>query len=391
MHRRGKLGKREEPRTHYTDADHTKRAHKVFLRSACYVDMLCGENVKNLENVSHFFQYRDLEYVTAIPRDYLSSLREMEVLYHTDFVTVILCEDSYHSKICVKRLDKAVLHHCGKYQHAMNEIRASLELMTIGRTYNLGFFGVHETEEHFLLFMEYCEHRDLLQLMNKHNIWETFPEETIKEVAWQILHAVHTLHKAGVAHRNISLENIFMKHDGTIRLGDMGYAIQVADEDAYRGDHIPGKSYYRAPEVYENEKYDEFKADMFSYGIVLLALFLGDAPFQQLQANKFLSHQIRHHLATIKEENSLCRTPIRSLTPPTMKECLDLLTKILGATMPEARLSAYEALNHPLFTPYDRKRHVPTPTRTKNDNDDDVDMSERAIKRPCVDYNVYRP
>lgn len=353
--------------------------------------MLCSQNVNYLENAGHFFfDSLDLENATSIPSDYLSNLQELEILYQTEFVTIILCEDSYHSKICVKRLDKAVFNHYGKYQHAMNEISASLELMTIGRTYNLEFFGMHETEDHFLLFMEYCEHRDLLQLMNKHNIWEMFPEETIKEVAWQILHAVYTLHKAGIAHRNISLENILMKNDGTVRLGDMGYAIQVADEDAYRGEDIPGKSYYCAPEVYENEKYDEFKADMFSYGIILLALFLGNAPFQQLQANKFLSHQIRHYLDMIKGEGALCGwSPIQSLTPLAMKECLHLLTKTLGASMPGERPSAYEALNHPLFTPCDRKRHVPTATtRIPNDEADDVDMSERAVKRPCVDYNV---
>ncbi|CAJ1447732.1 unnamed protein product [Effrenium voratum] len=80
-------------------------------------------------------------------------------------------------------------------------------------------------------------------------------EDGVRELMWQLVHAVRYLHAHGIAHRDISLENVLIDRPEpgcTARLMDFGQAVQTVSAAAVplRFFRSIGKPYYRGPECY---------------------------------------------------------------------------------------------------------------------------------------------
>lgn len=62
----------------------------------------------------------------------------------------------------------------------------------------------------------------------------------------QILMGLKAMHEADVIHRDIKCENIFMKRDGRVKIGDFGLSkvMEAASAHSYCGTQL-----YMAPEV----------------------------------------------------------------------------------------------------------------------------------------------
>ncbi len=96
----------------------------------------------------------------------------------------------------------------------------------------------------------------------------------------RILEAIEYLHGAGFAHRDLKLANVLVDEDFEPRLGDFGSACPlVAPDGGHKLEDVVGTRGYMAPEMSAHKPYDGVKADLFSLGVVLLALVLGTAPF----------------------------------------------------------------------------------------------------------------
>jgi serine/threonine protein kinase len=110
-----------------------------------------------------------------------------------------------------------------------------------------------------------------------------FPEPIAREFAKQVLEGVASMHSHGVAHRDISLENVLLGADDTVRLIDFGQAVMIWDTNCaeerpakHRG--RAGKQYYRAPEMYSGE-YEGQPVDAFAVGVLIFILVLGTPPW----------------------------------------------------------------------------------------------------------------
>merc|ERR1719460_1964598 len=96
-------------------------------------------------------------------------------------------------------------------------------------------------------------------------------DDLLREVMQQLLEVVAALHRNGVAHRDLSLENVLVAADGGLRLIDWAQALLVhapgdveneARVSSFWG--LPGKPNYRGPELYGGESYLATKVDMFA-------------------------------------------------------------------------------------------------------------------------------
>lgn len=71
--------------------------------------------------------------------------------------------------------------------------------------------------------MEYADSGDLLKFLLYHGMQS---EKMVRFYMKKLLNAVKYLHSLGVYHRDIKLENIFIKNDESVfKLGDFGHAI----------------------------------------------------------------------------------------------------------------------------------------------------------------------
>lgn len=118
--------------------------------------------------------------------------------------------------------------------------------------------------------MEYCNDGDLLQHLEEmpdHRL----PEREALEAFRQIVDGLQFLHtKVGVAHRDVSLENVLV-HDGVCKISDFGLC---APANQVSMDRV-GKLGYMAPEVVAEMAYDPKQADVWSLGILFFVLLTG--------------------------------------------------------------------------------------------------------------------
>lgn len=104
-------------------------------------------------------------------------------------------------------------------------------------------------------------------------------EQRVTVVAEQILRGVAYLHRRGICHRDLKMENILYetnKSNSTIRLIDFGLSLtydQINPKQKY-----VGAAYTLSPEVLKKQPYTE-KSDVWSIGVIIWIMLAGDYPF----------------------------------------------------------------------------------------------------------------
>ena len=101
--------------------------------------------------------------------------------------------------------------------------------------------------------------------------------------------ALETLHGAGVAHRDLSLENIMIHNDRAVII-DLGMSLPMP-YDPHTGQRrliapqgAAGKLKYMAPEVYASqtntEGFDGCAIDLWAVGVIMFIMLTGEMPWQ---------------------------------------------------------------------------------------------------------------
>ncbi|KDO34684.1 serine/threonine protein kinase [Saprolegnia parasitica CBS 223.65] len=118
--------------------------------------------------------------------------------------------------------------------------------------------------------LEYCARGDLYAFLKAMPTQHCSPRRAKAYLA-QIATGLAHVHAAGVAHRDLSLENIFVNADGDLKIGDFGLAVALPAQVTA----AVGKPYYMAPEMHHGGAYDASKVDVWSLGILLWMLLTG--------------------------------------------------------------------------------------------------------------------
>lgn len=99
-----------------------------------------------------------------------------------------------------------------------------------------------------------------------------------KEHFRRLAKAVSVMHKIGVAHLDLSLENCLVNAQGTMVLCDFGLARECGP-DTLVTDKI-GKLQYWAPEIFAGRPTKAFAADVWSLGVMLFLMLVGAPPYK---------------------------------------------------------------------------------------------------------------
>ncbi len=112
--------------------------------------------------------------------------------------------------------------------------------------------------------------RELLTPLSDYIKNNRVKHKDVVKIGWDLCAALDAFRKAGILHRNIKPENIFVGDDSSYKLGDFGI------DGMYR--RKSGLESYRAPEV--GTEHDNISSDIYSLGIVLYRLLNNNrAPF----------------------------------------------------------------------------------------------------------------
>jgi serine/threonine protein kinase len=104
-----------------------------------------------------------------------------------------------------------------------------------------------------------------------------FQEHEARFYWQQLMTGVMYCHMKGLCHRDLKLENLLLDEQGKVlKITDFGFA-------KFQVDSMPktilGTAVYVSPEVLENKTYDGFLADVWSCGVILYTMIVGNYPF----------------------------------------------------------------------------------------------------------------
>jgi len=104
-------------------------------------------------------------------------------------------------------------------------------------------------------------------------------EKELRPIARQILEAVRWLHNIGIAHRDLSLENILLTKagEGLLHIKVIDFGMATTQRQCYR--EVRGKQSYQAPEMHGEGHYDAFLTDAFAIGVIIFGVAAQDYPW----------------------------------------------------------------------------------------------------------------
>jgi serine/threonine protein kinase len=181
------------------------------------------------------------------------------------------------------------------------------------------------------------------------------PERLAKIFLKQIAEAVQYLHRAGIVHRDIKTENIFVCEDFTVKLGDFGTAtdllnplLQPVAGPSIRKSHefFVGTPNFMAPEAIANQMNDQI-SDIWSFGCTAYQLLLGIPPF--LSSSDYFTF--------LRVEHRDLSFPANSLSA-CAEEFLNSIIRIVRSE----RLIIEEILEHPFLRLKSSSAHSYTDT-----------------------------
>ncbi|KAK8841617.1 hypothetical protein M9Y10_027242 [Tritrichomonas musculus] len=142
----------------------------------------------------------------------------------------------------------------------------------------LPVFGKESEKTTVALFFELLPY-SVKEVASKNLLSNTLKVRIAVEVAFGMSH----LHSRGMMHRDLKLENIMMNSVFDSKIIDFGLvrARDLSDSFSSLTKGI-GTLAYMSPEMVNEEEYDN-KTDVYSYGVVLFALFTGSLPRQSMR------------------------------------------------------------------------------------------------------------
>lgn len=103
-------------------------------------------------------------------------------------------------------------------------------------------------------------------------------EKSISIIIREVLQALDYIHKQGIIHRDIKAANILLTETGQVQLCDFGIARTIAQKSMQRYSFV-GTPYWMAPEVIREGSPYDLRADIWSLGITVYEIALGNPPY----------------------------------------------------------------------------------------------------------------
>ena len=189
---------------------------------------------------------------------------------------------------------------------------------------------IFESPDSFFSVMEYCEGGELFNFIVKNR---RLSEEEAAFFYYQIINGLEYIHSLGIVHRDLKPENLLLTKDHLLKIIDFGLSNYFKKGQKELLATPCGSPCYASPEMVAGKKYNGFKIDIWSTGIILYAMLCGYLPFED-KDNEVLFEKILE-----------CKLEFPSYITKLSK---DIIQRIL-VTDPDKRISIPEIKKHPFF------------------------------------------
>eukprot|EP01129_Flabellula_baltica_P017016 TRINITY_DN929_c0_g1_i4.p1 TRINITY_DN929_c0_g1~~TRINITY_DN929_c0_g1_i4.p1 ORF type:complete len:602 (+),score=118.05 TRINITY_DN929_c0_g1_i4:28-1806(+) len=215
-------------------------------------------------------------------------------------------------------------------QHSKNELKKlkrEIEIMTkLESEYIIGLQETFYDDDNMFIVLELAKSELFDFVVERDHLSEDQTREIIK----QLLKGVDHMHRRGVAHRDLKLENILVTdlEKLTIKISDFGLSKEFSKSQLLTACGTPE---YVAPEVLLSKPYDQ-SADIWSIGVITYMLLSGCPPFygadQDTIFSRILHVNFHFSIPIFKEISNEAKSFISALLVynpdrrPTARQCL---------------------------------------------------------------------
>lgn len=237
---------------------------------------------------------------------------------------------------------------------SLDEINREIKSMKNMKNENIvSYYASFVDRTELCIVMDLCQRGSLLDVIkyvqSKRDItYGVFDEGTIATILRDVLRGLAYIHENGLVHRDLKCGNLLVKDDGVIQIADFGVAGFLATQPLTATGSVDLRRYtfvgtpcWMAPEVMQQARGYNQKADVWSIGITSIEMATGQAPYAKYTPMKVLMLTLQNDppdidtVATISNQYYDYGTKFRKFT----RACL--------LKDPAQRPAAKELLVHP--------------------------------------------
>ena len=162
----------------------------------------------------------------------------------------------------------------GKQEKDLNNLRQEIEILRgLFHENIILLLDSFETNTEFCLVTELAQ-GELFEILEDD---KCLPEPEVRKIAQQLVNSLYYLHSQRVIHRDMKPQNILISANGIVKLCDFGFARTMSTNTIVLTS-IKGTPLYMAPELVKELPYNQ-SVDIWSLGVILYELFVGQPPF----------------------------------------------------------------------------------------------------------------
>ena len=203
----------------------------------------------------------------------LGKYRIEKLINNGSFASVFRAKEEFTNRtVAIKVLPKSI-YPTGRMRYLLTELSA------MGRNWgHSNIVSIHTVEpgdDEYVAYivMEYVDGPSLRELITA----TPLRRNLAVNIGLDICRGLIAAHEQNIIHRDIKPQNILLTSDEIAKISDFGVARILEASTDYAGT-ITGTRRYMAPEQYEGS-YD-YRADLYSTGLILYEMFMGRFPFR---------------------------------------------------------------------------------------------------------------